>query len=203
MARKAGTAQAGAEPVAAADDTDKTVREIGTQIRRLRTRRRMTLNDVSEETGISVSMLSMLERGVATPSIGTLVAVTSALGSRMSDLFDGADVADRSPVSRLADQVEMVTGAGVLRRLIHDERIRGMELVMNEYEPGTSSGDELTHHGGAEFGVVISGTLKVELDDQVHVLKTGDGIGYDSTRPHRISNVGRTKARAVWVNLDD
>jgi transcriptional regulator with XRE-family HTH domain len=181
---------------------DETVRELGAQIRRLRNRRKMTLGALADETGLSVSMLSMLERGAATPSIGTLVAVSSALGTHMSDLFDSASTADRSPVRRLADQIEVETAEGVLRRLVHNDPLSGLELVVNEYEPGTSSGEGLTHHAGTEFGVVLTGTLTVELEDGRHVLKPGDGITYSSMRPHRISNAGRTKARAIWVNID-
>src|SRR5580692_2541023 len=60
---------------------------VGASIRMARKRRRMTLQDLASQTGVSVSMLSMLERGVATPSIGTLVSVSSALGLHMAQLF--------------------------------------------------------------------------------------------------------------------
>lgn len=182
-------------------EADQTVREIGAQIRRLRTRRNLTLNALASETGISVSMLSMLERGVATPSIGTLVAVTSALGTHMSELFGSTESSDRSPVRPLRDQVEVETAVGVLRRMVHSDPMVGLEVSVNEYAPDTSSADSLTHHAGTEFGLVIQGTVTVELEDASYVLKPGDGISYMSTRPHRISNTGRTKARAVWVNI--
>ena len=184
------------------DRAAATMREVGAQIRRVRTRRGMTLQDLAAETGISMSMLSMLERGVATPSIGTLVAVSSALGTHMSDLFDNSHDIERSPVHRLSDQVEVETAEGVLRRLVHHDTRHGLEMVINEYEPGTSSSPAATHHSGTEFGIVLTGTLTVEVDGVTHVLKAGDGITYPSSTPHRFSNTGRVKTRAVWVNLD-
>ena len=195
-------AEAATSPAPGANgETLEAMRGVGAQIRSIRKRRNMTLQQLCDETGISVSMLSMLERGVATPSIGTLVAVSSALGTHMSDLFDtGHD--HRSPVHRLVDQVEVETAQGVLRRLVHNDPPHGLEMVVNEYEPGTSSGPEATHHSGSEFGILLSGTLTVEIDGTDHVLKPGDAISYSSTTPHRISNLGRAKARAVWVNLD-
>jgi transcriptional regulator with XRE-family HTH domain len=185
-----------------AGDTVDTMREVGAQVRRIRKRRNMTLQQLGAETGTSVSMLSMLERGVATPSISTLVAVASALGTHMSDLF-GAGSEQRSPVHRLSDQMEVRTAHGVLRRLVHNDPSRGLEMVINEYEPDTRSGPEPSHHNGAEFGIVLSGTLTVQVDGVDHVLTAGDAIHYPSTTPHLITNTGHSKARAVWVNLDE
>ncbi|QLQ10883.1 MAG: helix-turn-helix transcriptional regulator [Nocardioidaceae bacterium] len=179
----------------------ETMRRVGAQIRRVRKRRNRTLQQLSAETGMSVSMLSMLERGVAAPSIGTLVSVSAALGMHMSDLFDTPG-SGRSPVRRLADQVEVNTAEGVVRRLVHNDPNHGLEMVVNEYEPGTSSSSAPTHHVGTELGILISGTLAIELDGVEHILKPGDGITYRSSTPHRFENRGKTKARAVWINLD-
>jgi transcriptional regulator with XRE-family HTH domain len=178
------------------------VRAVGARIRQLRGQRGMTLQNVARETGVSVSMLSMIERGAATPSIGTLVAVSSALGTHMSDLFDLAQPAEQSPIRRLADQVVVETAAGVLRRIVHNDPARGLEMAVNEYEPGTASGASPVHHVGTEYGVVLTGSLTVEIGGVPHVLRPGDGITYPSTSPHRIGNNSRTYARAVWVNLD-
>lgn len=182
-------------------ETSETMRQVGAQIRQIRKRRNLTLQQLSTEIGTSVSMLSMLERGVATPSIGTLVAVSSALGMHMSDLFDN-QAAGRSPVRRLADQVEVQSATGVIRRLVHNDAPHGLEMVVNEYQPGTGSGSEATHHGGTEFGILLSGVLTIEVDGVEHELQAGDAITYSSGLPHRFENHGSTTARAIWVNLD-
>lgn len=180
---------------------DKTIRRVGSTIRFRRKQINMTLNELSDSTGVSVSMLSMLERGLAGASIGTLVAVASALGLQMHDLFEHGAGAVASPVVRKGEQTEVQTSEGVIRRLAHHAAEQGLEIAVNEYEPGTASGERLIHHVGHEYGVVISGTLHVDLDGQVHVLGPGDAIRYDSATPHRIANRGRSRARAVWVNL--
>jgi transcriptional regulator with XRE-family HTH domain len=188
-------------PTALATDTELTIRRVGHQIRQLRSARGLTLQAVADHTGVSVSMLSMLERGVAGASIGTLVAVSSALGVHMSDLFEiGPDQA--SPVRRRTEQIEVQTAAGVLRRVAHHDPVRGLEMVVNEYAAGTASGARAVHHSGTEFGVVMAGRLTVEVDGVRYELHPGDAITYRSDQPHLISNEGETVARAVWVNLD-
>lgn len=182
-------------------DAETTIRRVGGQIRKLRGARRLTLQDVADRTGVSVSMLSMLERGVAGASIGTLVAVASALGVHMTDLFEH-DEAPPSPLRRYADQVRAETAAGVFRRVAHHDAAKGVEMVVNEYAPGTASAAEAVHHPGTEYGVLVAGSLVVEVDGERYELETGDAITYASGRPHLFRNEGTTTARAVWLNLD-
>ncbi|MGB3483865.1 MAG: cupin domain-containing protein [Mycobacterium sp.] len=183
--------------------TEQTMLIVGARIRAMRLRQQLTLRDVAERTGVSVSMLSMLERGVSTASVGTLVAVASALGVHMYDLFAHRDSADGSPVTRLAEQTVVRMGEGTTRRVAHSDSAAGVELAVNEYEPGGASGPSATHHDGREFGVLISGQLTVELEGESHVLGPGDVIAYSSERPHRIANTGAEHAVAVWVNVDE
>jgi quercetin dioxygenase-like cupin family protein len=185
-----------------AEDTERTLRRVGSQIRRLRGSRGLTLQDVAVRTGLSVSMLSMVERGLAGASIGTLVAVASALGVHMSDLFEPQG-GTASPVVPLDGQMVVKTVSGVLRRVAHHDRAHGLEMVVNEFPPGTSSGADPVRHVGVEYGLVLEGRLVVEVDQERYELHTGDAITYDSQRPHVIINEGPDVARAVWVNLGD
>jgi transcriptional regulator with XRE-family HTH domain len=185
------------------DAAEQTMLHVGARIRAMRLRQQLTLRDVAERTGVSVSMLSMLERGVSTASVGTLVAVASALGVHMYDLFAHKDGADGSPVTRLTEQTVVRLGQGTTRRVAHNDADAGLELAVNEYEVGGASGPSATHHDGREFGVLIQGQLTIELDGQSHVLEPGDVIAYSSDRPHRIANTGDEPALAVWVNVDE
>ena len=181
--------------------TEEHLAELGGRIRALRAEQGLTLQMIAERTGLSSSMVSMVERGRTSPSIGTLIAISSALGVHMADLFELDVDGPRDVVQRAADHQVVETANGVLRRLVQVDPRRGLELVVNEYEPGTASAVQVTHHGGYEYGFVLEGTLTVELQGAAHRLEPGDSIAFESTRPHRIVNEGRRRARAVWVNL--
>jgi CheY-like chemotaxis protein/lambda repressor-like predicted transcriptional regulator len=60
---------------------------LGRQIRLARTHRGWTLRDLSENTGVSISQLSSIERGTHLPSLESLLAVATALGARPSEWF--------------------------------------------------------------------------------------------------------------------
>jgi transcriptional regulator with XRE-family HTH domain len=71
----------------ALEETADVLTCIGRRIRQLRTEKKLTLQALGERTGLSTSMLSLLERGKTGPSIGTLVVIASALEAQMSDLL--------------------------------------------------------------------------------------------------------------------
>jgi transcriptional regulator with XRE-family HTH domain len=174
---------------------------IGARIRNRRVAHMLTLQELGELTGLSASMLSLVERGKTSPSIGTLVSIASALNVHMSDLVSDDGQGEPDPVSRSADQAVFKTPGGVLRRVLRDDRPRGIEVAINEYSPGGASADWALRHDGYEYGVVIDGRLRVQIGDESYELEPGDLISYPSTRPHRISNAGRKPARALWVNF--
>jgi transcriptional regulator with XRE-family HTH domain len=65
-------------------------KEVGRRIRQLRISRvgpRMTQEDLSERAHISVSFLSMIERGERSPHLETLASIAEALEVRIADLF--------------------------------------------------------------------------------------------------------------------
>ncbi len=167
----------------------------------MRAEQGLTLQVVAERTGLSSSMVSMVERGRTSPSIGTLIAIASALGVHMAELFELDVDGPRDVVQRADDHQVVETANGVLRRLVQVDPRRGLELVVNEYAPGTASAVQVTHHGGYEYGYVLEGVLTVELQNTAHELEPGDSIAFESARPHRIVNEGSGRARAVWVNL--
>ncbi len=78
----------------------------------------------------------------------------------------------------------------------------GAEFLEISYAPGSSSGENMSHHKGREFGLILEGALTVELGDNISVLGPGDSIIFDSTTPHRLANQGAESVRAIWVVLE-
>ncbi|MEA2433937.1 MAG: hypothetical protein QOG54_1394 [Actinomycetota bacterium] len=182
-------------------DVASTVASVGARIRSLRSARERSLQSLAAETGLSVSMLSLVERGKASPSLGTLVAVASALNMSVGDLFEDSGQAQEEVVLSADEQAVLVMPDGVRRRIARADEKRGIELMIDEYEPGAGDDERDVHHSGFEYGVVLKGRLTVAVEGRVYELQQGDSIAYDSQSPHRIKNASRSSAVAVWVNL--
>ncbi|HEX6990036.1 MAG TPA: cupin domain-containing protein [Bacillota bacterium] len=200
-ARTTAPAAAGTPTGTPVDDLLTHLAQLGSGIRTLRHNQGLTLGELSERTGISVSMLSMVERGQANPTVGTLIAVASALGVEMTDLFGPAGREGASPVTRRDEQPIVHAATGFTRRVLVHDRTRGIEMVLNSYEPGAHSDVREHRHRGYEFGFVLTGELQVELAGTVHRLSEGDSIAYASTVPHRLQNPGTGRTVTIWVNL--
>jgi transcriptional regulator with XRE-family HTH domain len=177
----------------------RTVTDIGRRIREAREASGLTLRAVSTATGLSTSMLSLVERGRTSPSIGTLVSICDALGMPMASLFATVDSADAVLIR--SDETVSHSAEGVTRRIIFDDRTHALELSEHVYAPGSASGDVPTHHSGEEIGIVIDGQLDVEVNNTTYELSAGDAVHFSSSAPHRFSNPRRRPARAVWVNI--
>jgi transcriptional regulator with XRE-family HTH domain len=75
------------------------------------------------------------------------------------------------------------------------------EFLEINYAPGATSGVNMSHHEGREFGLILEGELVIELGFESYTLKAGDSIILDSTTPHRLMNKSSQPMRAVWVVL--
>jgi transcriptional regulator with XRE-family HTH domain len=174
---------------------------IGERIRTARLAQGMTLQSLAAAANLSPSMLSLVERGRATPSIGSLVVIANCLGVAMSDLVAPGPPANPGVVVRVADQQIVEMANHVIRRIIREDRVRGVSIAINEYQPDTGNSDQPVSHDGYEYGFVLEGTLSVEIDGTPFVLSRGDLISYSSRKPHRLWNYSKDKVRTLWFNL--
>ena len=174
---------------------------IGGRIREARLSRGMTLQSLAAASGLSPSMLSLVERGRATPSIGSLIVVANALGVTMSEIVASVPTAPAGVVVRRADHQVIETAKHVIRRVLREDPSRGISIAINEYEPDTGSSDRPVSHDGYEYGLVLEGTLSIEVDGTPYVLTSGDLISYNSRKPHKMWNHGKRRLRTLWINL--
>jgi transcriptional regulator with XRE-family HTH domain len=187
---------------AGADTTASTLAAIGNRIRKARLARSMTLQAIAQVSGLSPSMLSLVERGRASPSIGSLIVIANALGITMSELVSTPEARENRLVVHSDEAPIVETAKHVVRRLLREDRERGVSVALNEYEPHTGSAERPISHEGFEYGFILEGQLTVEVDGVSHQLKAGDLIAYDSRRQHKIWNHGAQKVRTLWFNLD-
>jgi transcriptional regulator with XRE-family HTH domain len=108
-------------------------KRLGQRIRELRTQRqeRWTQEDLAERAKISVSFLSMIERGERIAHVETLAAISDALGVTLSELFAGTDLKGQ-PVAGSTDLLRPLTEFARARRLTERdvEKLLGVARAM-------------------------------------------------------------------------
>lgn len=171
---------------------------LGASIRRARKRRRLTIQQVAEISGLSISFISQLERDLVSPSVNSLQKVSRALGIQIGGFFEDQGRAGR------------VIRAGERPRLIYPNRIeeeylltpvnsKKLQVLYYRLKPGMSSGEPYSHDSDEECGIVLRGSLEVTVARETVVLGPGDAITFDSHLPHAWRNTGDEECEALWV----
>lgn len=176
------------------------MKEIAITLRKFRKKNRMTLKQLAEKAGCTDAYLSQLERGHANPSIMTLKKIASALGVRVVDFFLEPEADERDVVLQEKDRIviNFREGEAKIQMLVRDVQDKRMQPFFTTIEPGGGSGGFYSHLG-EEFGIVLNGTLEIEINGHTHRLKKNESFYFLSRNPHSWRNPGKRKTTVVWV----
>lgn len=187
------------DTVASAHDEERRVD--GRLLRGLRERRGLSLREAAERSGLSLSFISSVERGVSGASVATLQRLTATYGTTLAGLIEGREAASHDRL--------MPAGQGPVLRLggesVRIEQLaRGMTLLEPQLfvlAPGATS-DGAYAHAGEEFLYLLSGALTVWVgdDDTYQLTRAGDALSFPSTLPHRWRNDAGGETRLLWIN---
>lgn len=179
---------------------------LGEQLRHRRKALRLPLRQVAEECGVSVSLLSQIERGLRSISMRTLVALANRLQLPVETLIrntrhsPGHDETDGFVV-RAGAHAQIDSGdKGIRKENLTPPAASGVELYRATVEPGGSTGDALFFTGrGEQVGHVVQGQLELFVRDRLFQLHAGDSFCYDGTAPRRWRNPGATVTVVLWA----
>jgi transcriptional regulator with XRE-family HTH domain len=175
---------------------------LGARIRRERTHRRLSLNDLAAKAGVSRSMLSAVERGGKAPTVLVLDRIATGLDTSIARLL-GEERAGRVVVLRHAEQEVARDRAGWERRVLSPV-LPGVEfeLMRTTIGAGVDAGVFSAHAPGSrEYLAVERGTLRLTLDGAAHTLRAGDSIYYAGDCLHGFANPG-TRPCVYYLAMD-
>jgi transcriptional regulator with XRE-family HTH domain len=184
-------------------DSALAVAGVGQKLRWRRKIRGLSLQRVAERSGISIGLLSEIERGLATPSPQTLKQVCRALEMPMAWLFDGEpqDGAEQSPIVRLGTRRRLdFGGKGMSKELMTPDSVPGIQMMRIVLHPGGGSGALGSDAPeGAKCGTVLAGTFGLAIEGHDYELAAGDSFAFDARAPHRFWCIGDTACEVLWV----
>ncbi|MFG3706418.1 helix-turn-helix domain-containing protein [Micromonospora sp. NPDC047670] len=165
--------------------------KLGGRIQALRLDRDLTLQALAAAAGVSVSMLSSVERGQKAPTIVVLARIADGLGVPLTALVAPADD-QRVVVRRAADQ-DVVDEPGGWQRTILTPVVPGVnfEWIRSTLPPGCDAGEFPAYAPGShEFVSVHSGTLRLAVGETVVDLAAGDSVYFAADVLHAYANPG-------------
>jgi transcriptional regulator with XRE-family HTH domain len=164
---------------------------IAANLRRLRTRRGLSLERLAKLSGVSRSMLGQIELCQSVPTINLLWKVSRALEVTFSALISsrpkaGATVLRPEQSKVLINQDRSFQS----RALFPFDGPRRVEFYELRIAPGGSENAEPHAPGTTENLVVSQGCVEIEADGKTHRLEAGDSIHFEADRPHAYRNAG-------------
>jgi transcriptional regulator with XRE-family HTH domain len=177
-------------------DTD---RRIADRLKALRAGLDLTLDELAKRSGVSRSMISLIERAESSPTASVLDRLSAALGVTLASMFAEDARADAQPVVRRNLQMawsDPETGY-VRRNLSPPGFVSPIELVEVVLPPGARVAyDSGFRDPPVDQQVwVIEGSIDVRVGDAMHQLEVGDCLAMRVDRPIGFHNSGRKAAR--------
>ena len=185
-------------------ESDAASASIGPKIRMLRRSLSLSLQVLSDRTGISIGLLSQIERGISAPSLKNLVALSSALGIRTGWFFEdghGGEEGEWDLIVRRESRrkITMASGTNMSKELLSPSRDGALQMFILRLEPGGSTGEEPYAHPAEVGGYVAMGRLNLWLNGRSFVLRTGDSFSIPPNCLRRYSNDAAEQAvELVW-----
>ena len=168
---------------------------VGGNLRRLRTRRGLSLERLAQLSGVSRAMLGQIELGQSAPTINVLWKIARALEVTFSALISartqsGALVLRASEAKILTSKDRSFSS----RALFPFDEPRRVEFYELRLTPGGIEEADAHPPGTIENLVVTQGTVEIDAAGDTHRLEAGDSILFEADTPHTYRNGGRGEA---------
>jgi transcriptional regulator with XRE-family HTH domain/quercetin dioxygenase-like cupin family protein len=141
--------------------------------------------DVATGTDGDVALPTFSRAGIAAPA----------------DAWSAEPTARRLSRTAPGNRPRLVMDTGVIWEQLAETSDHNLEFIEVVYPPGSSStnDDRMLRHDGYDYGYLLEGELELTLGFEVHMLRAGDAVGFESAVPHRLKNLGSEPARSIWV----
>jgi transcriptional regulator with XRE-family HTH domain len=170
---------------------DDVLAAVGPRLRELRTKRDVTLTQLSETTGISVSTLSRLESGQRRPTLELLLPLARAHSVPIDELVGVPSTPDPRVVARPFQK-------GGHTFLPLTRRPGGVQAYKQVIPPHWPPGEpEQKTHEGHEWLYVLSGRVRLLLGEHDLELRAGEVAEFDTRTPHWVGNPGDVPAEVL------
>jgi transcriptional regulator with XRE-family HTH domain len=169
---------------------------VGTQIRRRRRERNLTLAATAERTGLNTGYLSQVENDKASPSLETLAALAEALDVPIAWFLLEQSVGPRVVRAVERPRQRLPRGAGAMSQ-VDGGIARDVAIFEGTMPVGYRTGFHA--HPGDEHHILMSGRVRLTQGDAVVEAGPGDYVLLDGTLPHDAETIGDEPAHLIIV----
>lgn len=147
---------------------------MGVTLKNLRKEQNLTLKDLAQQTGVSISFLSQVERGKSSVTLESLKKISDALSVNPSVFFAADGIQDALTIRR---------EPFYYKDLSNGVKDASFSPILVTLQPGENEGNAFSH-SGHEFLFVVKGLLTVEIDGEQLQLLEQESILFNARKTH-------------------
>lgn len=164
--------------------------DIGSKIRAIRNKKKITIAKMCEETGLSKGFISNVENNNTSPSINTLQTIANFLKVPVTYLLLEQDK-HMSVVKKEERKYTTLQNGHV--KIEHLTKKGSLRMMLVEFPSGASTGEHHAHEG-EESHLVLEGKVLAEQGEDSYILCEGDTFSWNASVPHFVKNIGEERA---------
>ena len=176
--------------------------KIGKKLRVLRKKKKITLGELSEKSGVQIATLSRMENDIMTGTLQSHIAICKVLGVSLSDFYH--DIENEYKVVSLAKQNEKYESF-VHRKKSTSEMLvtklaekKMMPILIRIKKSGKTPKEE-DKVGAEKFIYILQGKIRAEIGKEVYNLSKGDSIYFDASLSHVFYSNSPVETRLISI----
>ena len=176
------------------------LKNLGERIRQLRKTKKFTLVEISKATGVAQATLSRIETGAMLGTVESHEKIAEVLGIGLAELYSGIDqrYEQIAHLSREAEKKITHHGKNVQLELLTSESSRKkITPLLMTLQPASEGVREHNERGVEKFFYLLEGEVKVKVDKDEFLLKSGETLYFDASLPHQVINENSKPAKVL------
>ncbi|WAT02615.1 helix-turn-helix domain-containing protein [Rouxiella chamberiensis] len=178
--------------------------DIGLRLKKMRKARNLTISELAAQAGVSAGTISQIERNLTNPTIRMLEQLRQVFNVPLTYFLEGEEAATPGIehfIRRENDRPHFHVGtSGIAKSLLSPPGDYDVKFMIIDVPAGARS-EQMLVGEGEKAGLLLSGELTLEIEDEKSVLYPGDSFQFKSHLLHNVFNHTSLESQVLWVML--
>ncbi|WP_176461691.1 helix-turn-helix domain-containing protein [Anaeromicrobium sediminis] len=175
-------------------------KQVGGRIKYIRKERGLTLQQLSESSGLSIGYLSNLERDINSPTLDHLQRICEVLDINIIELLEKSS--EGKMHLKEHERRVIYEKKGSIKYELITEGERDIEGICIKMKAGVDYENVSWGHTCDELGIIIKGTMEIRTMDCKYILEEGDTFYLNAKTRHTFRNIGEGECVSYWISSD-
>lgn len=162
--------------------------QIANRIKEKRKEKKITLEKLADEAGVTKGLISQIENNRTVPSLTVLLNIIKALQTDLDDFFGQLSLTDNDGAVLIKanqhEPIEKEYSEGSYYNRIMSFKQDGKLVDVVLYRQEKNAPRDFVSTDAFEFDYMLKGVAQYTIGDKKYVLEPGDTFYYDARQPH-------------------